>query len=464
VETYAPIKGPAKVLPDRRLLDRLDSLIDSFAQQPTFSIPLVTDNRNDMDAAYNFFKNPRVSPPAIAASCLPYTLLNLKGCARVLALQDSSELNFSTLAETADLGCIDGPGGSGLKFHSCLAVTAEGVPAGLLTQQIWVRDPQQKGKTKQRRQRDAEDKESYRWRDHANAARQTVPEDVTVIQVADREGDIYQWFAAARPPKTHLLVRVAQAHRIVVHGPDGAEGHLREVAHAAAVLGQYPLTIRRKDGEPEREATLTVRAAAMHLQPPRHAKQRSQLKPVPVWVIEAVEESPPEGLKAVCWRLVTTEEVTTWEGALRALREYVLRWLIERYHYTLKSGCGVEQLQLTTAARLSNALAVYSQVAVRLLRLTYLARVSPQAAAGVEFTPEELEVLGGYQQQQSGVKGSGALRTLGEAVRVLARLGGHQGRAGDGPPGVKVLWRGIQRLHDLVRGYRIAVLRSQTYP
>jgi len=456
MQAYVPLSGRALPLPDRRLRNRLDFMVDTFAEQPQRSIPQATGNRNDMDAVYSFFDNQRVCPAGIVCSCLPQTLQRLDGCRRVLAIQDTSDLNYSSLDSTVGLGHTDGPGGTGLKLHSTLAVCPDGLPAGLLTQQIWARDPKTKGRVKQRRQRDASDKESFRWQDHARAARAALPPDLTVIHIADREGDIYDWLAADRPANTHLLVRVAQAHRVVVHGPDGVTGHLAEVVRAAPALGQHTIQLPRTDTQPERPAVLTVRVAPMQVQPPKNAKQRSQLRAVPVWVVEAWEEAAPGSSTAVCWRLVTTEPVQSWEEALRALAEYVLRWRIERFHYTLKSGCQIEGLQLEEADRLANAVAVYSQVAVRILRLTYLLRVQPEGEAKTEFSAEELAVLQGCRQRQSKGKGAGAVRTLAEAVAIVARLGGHLGRKGDGPPGVKVLWRGLQCLHDQILGYRIA--------
>jgi hypothetical protein len=454
---YAPLLNPMAVLPDRRLRRRLRRLLDTLTDQPNCSIPQATGNRNDMDGAYDFFKNTaRVCPTAIVASCLPETRSRLDDCPRVLALQDTTDLNFAGLKATTGLGYTSGATVPGLLLHSTLAVRPDGLPIGLLTQQIWARDPAAKGRTRDRRRRAATDKESYRWLDHAQAARAALPADRTVVHVADREGDIYEWLAAPRPAHAHLLVRVAQAHRVVVHGPDGATGALAAVVRAQAPLGIYELEVPRADDRPARRAVLTLRVAAVAVQPPRNAPRRAQLSPVPVWVIEAYEEDPPAGEKALCWRLVTTEPVTTWEEAIRALEEYALRWRIERFHFVLKVGCLVEQLQLETAPRLANAVAVYSQVAVRLLRLTYRARVEPAAAAESEFTAEEVAVLAGCRSQQERRSGLG-VRTLAEAVRVVARLGGHLGRKGDGPAGAKVLWRGLRRLHDRVLGYRLGV-------
>src|SRR5690348_14744271 len=97
MQAYAPLPAPASCLPDLRLQRRLHTLIDTFAEQPQCSIPHSTGNRNDMDAAYNFFKNPRMDAAAIVSCCVPETVQRLAGCARVLALQDTTDLNYSSL-------------------------------------------------------------------------------------------------------------------------------------------------------------------------------------------------------------------------------------------------------------------------------------------------------------------------------------------------------------------------------
>ena len=45
--------------------------------------------------------------------------------------------------------------------------------------------------------------------------------------------------------------------------------------------------------------------------------------------------------------------------------------------------------------------------------------------------------------------------TLRQAVRWIAQLGGFLGRTSDGEPGVQVLWRGFQRLHDLTLMFEV---------
>lgn len=95
-------------------------------------------------------------------------------------------------------------------------------------------------------------------------------------------------------------------------------------------------------------------------------------------VILALEENPPSGINPISWLLITSLEINGLEDAARCVKWYTYRWLIERYHYALKSGCGIEKLQLETARRINMALATFSIVAWRLLWLTYEARVNPE--------------------------------------------------------------------------------------
>lgn len=81
--------------------------------------------------------------------------------------------------------------------------------------------------------------------------------------------------------------------------------------------------------------------------------------------------------------------MTTLAQAIQCLTWYTYRWRIERYHYILKSGCRIEELQRETAERLQLAVAVYSIVAWRLLWLTCQARQTPQAPCTVALTDSE---------------------------------------------------------------------------
>lgn len=126
---------------------------------------------------------------------------------------------------------------------------------------------------------------------------------------------------------------------------------------------------------------------------------------------------------------------------------YLCRWQIEVYFRVLKSGCRIEQLQLQTRERLEAALALYLIVAWRVLYLMMVGRNSPELPCDVVFTTEEWEAVYLVTQRK---KPPRQPPSLGEILVLVARLGGFLARKGDGPPGPKSIWIGLQRVRDFV--------------
>jgi hypothetical protein len=186
---------------------------------------------------------------------------------------------------------------------------------------------------------------------------QWISSDKKVVTVADREADIYELFALPRRDGSEFLIRACQPRGVKQTTTDIDRESLQVAIKKTAACGELTLELQRTPKRKPRTAILTVRFTSLELQPPQQHPQRSGLKPVRVQVVWAVEEVPPVGEKAISWLLLTTLPVTDFEQATRCLRWYSYRWLIERYHYTLKSGCRLEQLQLETADRLERALA-----------------------------------------------------------------------------------------------------------
>ena len=171
------------------------------------------------------------------------------------------------------------------------------------------------------------------------------------------------------------------------------------------------------------------------------------LNNLPLYCILAEEINPPEEATAISWLLLTTIPVVTLGDAVEKIRWYTQRWKIERYHYVLKSGCKVEELQLETRNRLENALAVYSIIAWRLLWITYQSRETPTVNCELVLEKHEWQSL--YCMINKTPIPPENPPMLKDAVLMLARLGGFLGRKNDHEPGVKVIWRGIQRLKDI---------------
>jgi hypothetical protein len=185
--------------------------------------------------------------------------------------------------------------------------------------------------------------------------------------------------------------------------------------------------------------------------PPRHEKKRTRLPPVEVWAVQAEERGPvPNGERPLCWMLLSTKPVERLEEAIQCVLFYTERWKVERYHYVLKSGCRIEELQLESAARLERALVLYSLIAWRLLYLTYRARLTPEAPCIEALKEHEWKAL--YAVSTGSVPERAP--ALSEAIREIAKLGGFLGRKGDGAPGVKTLWIGWRRLEDFALAFQ----------
>jgi hypothetical protein len=438
-------------LGDARLNHRLRLLVDAFTDQPTAAIPQACAGR--VDTAYRFFDNPNVHPDDIRAAHYADTSARWPTEDEpVLLASDTTWVDYSRHPHARDLGYQQHLGQRGLFLHSTLACTLAGLPLGLLDQVVWVRDPAQLGKRAGRSRKGTADEESQRWLDALAACIARRPAGRRILFLADREGDLYDLFASERPAGADLLIRGDGRRRL--HGESRL---LQEVLADAAVWASAAVEVPRKDGQLGRTAAAEIRVRKVRLAVPSTGLRRGRRGPLGVTAVLVREPDPPAGAEPVQWLLLTTLEVPDAAAARQVIDYYTRRWRVEQYHFTLKSGCAVERLQLETRARLERALAVYTVVAVRLLRLTYLARVCPQQSCEVEFRRLEWQVLLRQVQRQLGVAVEWERPPgLGEVVYWVARLCGYVGRGKKARQGVKVLWRGLRRLHDLVAGYELA--------
>lgn len=365
----------------------------------------------------------------------------------VLVIQDTTDLNFSSLKQTSGLGFINQTTQQGIKVHTSFAVSGDGEPLGVLRQHTWSRE-ERSGKRGERRKQATQEKESQRWLDGVSDVETPLDKALVLVHVGDREADIFDLFALPRRANSHLLIR-AEHNRKVQHELD----YLIPTIEQAPILGEKTIEIERNPKRAARPATLTIRGRAVTIEVPRAHKQRSQYQPVTVNVLLVEEAGAPTEGEPLRWLLVTTLPIETFEAAWQCVVWYSLRWLIERFHYTLKSGCRIEALQLESAARLLNALATYSIVAWRLMWLTYRARLTPDDSCEPVLLPRAWKLLRRKFEPKNRSKTPPTLR---QAVRWIVRLGGFLGRKHDGEPGLKTLWRGLGVLHHLLEGAQLA--------
>ncbi len=438
-------------LPDQRLVKRLISISTDFAQHPTAPIPQACGSWGQAKGAYRFFDNDEVKPEDILAGHVQASLQRLQEHPRVLCVQDTTTLNYSPHPRTQGLGPISNNRDKtiGLFLHSTLALTPTGQPLGILHARAWAR--RSFGRSSHQRNRTPlAKKESHKWMESFAACQQVAAQapQSQLVNVADREGDLYELFAAALAPtnlpRVELLVR-AQHNRQVAH----PQQYLWDYLGVQRVCARLKVQVPRKDGQPGRLATLSVRFAPVTLQPPCLKKDQAPLK---LWAVEAREMRPPKGGKPICWRLLTTLPVETVEAAVEKVRWYAQRWQIEIIHKVLKSGCKVEQRQLESAERLQRVVVVDLIVAWRVLGLCKAGRETPEGLASDWLSSAEWRALWCYMNETP--QSPRRPPRLRQAVRWIAQLGGFLGRRSDGEPGPIVLWRGLQQLRAITAAWR----------
>jgi len=436
-------------LGDLRRTQRLVQLAHALAQRPGAPLPEACGSGAMLKAAYRFFANDDIAPDDMVQSHIEATYSRLNAMPLVLAVQDTTEANWTNLRVTEGLGPLGNPACHGLLVHTTLAITPERVPLGLLAQQVWARDPDDIGKRARRKQLPISQKESQKWLHSLDAvftARACCP-TTRMVSVGDREADIYDVLAAPRPAGVELLLR-ASWNRCV----DAPQRYVWAAVTAQPVAAQILLHVPRRGPQPAREATLARRYCLLTLYPPQHRKAEG-LPTITLWAVQVYEVEPPAEVEPIAWLLFTTVAVETVDDAIERVQWYSCRWGIEVWHRILKSGCHLEARQFQKAERLHRALALYSVLAWRIFYATMLARAVPDAPCSVLLEPDEWQAL--YCAIHRIPTPPAEPPTLGQAVTWIAQLGGFVGRRRSDLPGAEVMWRGFQHLGDLTTMYGI---------
>jgi len=323
----------------------------------------------------------------------------------------------------------------GLYVHPTLVVTPQGLALGVVDAWLWAHAPTG----------EAAVKESVRWVEGyeivADLAEQT-PETRLVYR-ADREGDLRALMdaAARRGYPADWLVRATHNRNT-----DAGEKLWARVEQTSA-LGAVEFTLPAAPGRPARQVGQTLYRETVTL------PVRTGVPTVTVTALLAREENPPAGEKPVEWRLLTNRSTETPEAVVELIEWYRRQWLVEIFFRVLKSGCRVESLQLATLERLERALVIYLVIAWRILHLVPRGRECPDLSCEVVFDPEEWQAAWIVAHRE---KPPNSPPPLGYMTRLIAGFGGFLGRKGDGHPGPKALWEGIQNVYAFAFGIAAA--------
>ena len=437
---------------DERLTKRLYKVAELFGDRPNKSFPAATaGGRADLEGAYRFVNNPKVSPKKILATHTQKTIerINASDSDLIVIKQDTSKCDLTRPnQQVAGAGYLGGSSRRGIFLHPLMASTLERVPLGIVGQQNFIREEISKlSKAEKQKQRDAkpiDEKESYRWiqglRQAKWAAQQCL--DKTCVLVQDSEADINELLCEDRRlPGDHQL------HLIVRGGQDRSttQGKLMEVLRSQPVRfeqlfevsGRKPKVActqhKREKARQPRTARVDVRATTVDLCPSRGSARPSYN------VVLVEENSTPGDCEPIQWVLITSLPIDHIQQIQQVIEAYCVRWQIEIFFRVLKTGCRIEKRHFETIEAIENVIALFMVIAWRVMYLSMLGRTCPDISCELFF--EDYEWWSVYRVLGKPIPDTPP--TLGEVVRTIAQLGGFIDRTKN-EPGPETLWKGIQ--------------------
>jgi len=450
-------------LGDKRLNERLNSVMSEISDNPQTSVKSAFQGWKEVIGAYRFFNNKKVTVDSILQPHRDATLDRIKQHERVLLVQDTSELDYTKKEKLQGKGPLSVLSRTGFFAHNHFVVTPEGLALGVWDTDIYARDEKDHGKSKTRKQRPIEEKESNRWLEGYRQAcdlAESAPE-TKVISCTDREGDIYEIFEEWHQRKENgettaeLLIRLRQ-DRVIVKEQEESERKILAKLELEPVFGTVTLNVKkktqykkdkkgdsRKQVRSARNAILEIRATDVVLVPPYRPDRK--LSKVSIHVVIAKEKKPPNGEDPICWVLLTTLKSNDFEGNLEILQLYAKRWEIECFHRVLKTGCKIEELQLKEDERIKPAVALYMIVAWRVMYVMKLGRECPDLPCDVIFDEAEWKAISVVVHGRQALENT---PSLGEFILTVAKYGGFLARKGDGHPGAQAIWQGMTKVMD----------------
>lgn len=443
---------------DQRLDRRLLLTFNEMARRPEGTLPHKLVQRAKLVGGYRMFNNRKVTHRAVLEAHRRSCLERLAGqTGKVLLLHDTTVLDYSGLA-VEGLGQVGNGHGKGLYAHNSLAV----IPStrqvvGLLNQLLHKREAAPKGESRDQR-RAREGRESRLWKE-AVAGLPPRPREwaagLVVTDVSDRGSDLSEYLGYEIQAGRQFIVRSQHNRQLAEEDQDepeeGRARKLHDRLRQLAAVGHYTLRAPAEGGG-WREAQMTMAWEPVRILPPRQARGDHGKEPMAVCGVIAREVSRPKGGAAVEWILLTNRPVQSVAQALEVVEDYACRWMIEDYHKALKSGCGIEETQMTTRHGLDNVIAALSVLAVHVLRLRCHARDQQlrEQPARLHEDPLKVELAARDSKHDDWRR-----MTVWEFHVAVARMGGYVLNPQKRPPGWIVLWRGYIRLEDMCEGVRL---------
>lgn len=438
-------------LPDKRLSARAVCSLEQIDRMGCErSFPAIFQSGKALKGFYRLVNNERVTPDSVQQSCSK-TLEDLAGPGGFLTdepylilFQDTTFGKYHH-RKGIELGYFNDPAtDNGMLIHSGVLTTSDFVPLGVPIQGFIMREASEHGKSAQRRERNFEEKESFKWVAGVEWAEGFEKRcGKKVIQVADRESDISELMALALKKKQDFIFRCQHDRRLKEVFSDK---YLKAYLEGQAPMAQIPLPVLDEKGRPH-TVDFEVKVAGILL---------ADIPDHPLQVISLQQKVAYEGQKELSsLYLITSLPIETVEDVKKITGIYTHRWrTCEDFHKCLKTGCGIEQRQFESSHALFNTIALLTILAVRLLRLRHMAQNDPERPMGEVLDEDQLKLAKHFCEKMLTPTDLKYCKngTVLAFVLTIARLGGHQGIKQKGMPGWQTIWKGWNYFQTILDG------------
>ena len=406
-------------------------------------------------SVYRFFNNESVTEKDLIKSCVDCSR-NLCAGRHLLVLNDTTEINLQRhagrLQNDSGIGLVGNNTDVGFFAHLGLAYDIEMEQViGFSSINLWHR-PIDKADKNERNYGllPVEEKESHKWIQCAKESSEALKDAASVTIVGDRESDMYELFCDAEALNLQLVVR-SRMNRKTTEGTllyDQIAGESVKGVHTIKVIGD-----KRKQSE-NRTATLVIRYKKISLVKPKR-KTDERPEAVDIWIVEAKEEGKANG---ICWRILTTHAVESFDNAIQIIEWYRCRWYIEEVFRLLKNkGYKIEDSQVESGWALRKLCVLLLHNILRVMQMLLAYESEEEQDAKLTFEEDEIDCLRKLQKEVDGktekLKNKHPAGTLQWAAWIIARLGGWSGYISQRPPGPITLKNGLDRFNDIFKGY-----------
>jgi len=447
---------------DVRLARRGETLWNRLSLTPCSSIRQLSGNNAEQRAYYRFLHNEKVSETVLIEEAVG-RMKELSTDRHLLCIQDTSEINLikhqDRLQSNSGLGRSDNSeSGCCFKVHPGLVIDAYNAHLlGYSHIKVFHRPEELPNRIERKyKKQEIQEKESFKWIEVAQQSKIVLKDAASVTFIEDREGDIYEQFAIVPDDKFHLLVRSRTTRKL----SDGTS--LYQSIQNAPLAGTYQVDIPtdKRKNQYKRTATIELRFMNCELQCPTNLRGKGYPSTIEVCCIAAKEIDCPTS-NPIDWKLITTHKISTWEEAILMIDWYGSRWYIEQLFRLLKKqGFGVEESELESGWAIRKLVIMQMTALLKILQMN-IAYAAPEGGQPIDevFDSREIQVLHLINKKFQGktvkLGNHNDPLTTKWATWIIGRLGGWKGYDSQGPPGVIILKRGLERLGYIIEGIEL---------